>query len=314
MNKTQLKKMHKAIVITGPTASGKTELSLQLAKELDTEIISADSRQVYKMMDICTAKPSKNELSSVKHHLVDVLNPDEDYSAGKFARDAKESMDRIVAQGKIPIICGGTLFYIKALFEGLFQEKSEGTNHDIRSELNNKFEQEGIEPLLEQLKEVDREMYDSIEKSNKQRVIRALEYFLTNGEKLSEAQKRQDEQLGYKPHYFAIDFPREELYQRINQRCEIMWNSGLIDEYKSIINAGYSDDLNSMNTVGYKETSKYLDGEWDKDKAIEEFKKNTRRFAKRQLTWLRGMENLHWLSHNMNTETKIKEIKKCLNI
>lgn len=314
MNKTQLKKMHKAIVITGPTASGKTELSLQLAKELDSEIISADSRQVYKMMDICTAKPSKDEISTVKHHLVDFLKPDEDYSAGKFARDAKESMDRIVAQGKIPIICGGTLFYIKALFEGLFQEKSEGTNHDIRNELNTKFEQEGIEPLLEQLKEVDEEIYATIEKSNKQRVIRALEYYLTNGEKLSDAQKRQDEQLGYKPHYFAIDFPREELYHRINQRCEIMWKSGLIDEYKSIINAGYSNDLNSMNTVGYKETSKYLDGEWDKDKAIEEFKKNTRRFAKRQLTWLRGMENLHWLSHNMNTETKIKEIKECLNI
>jgi tRNA dimethylallyltransferase len=302
------------IVITGPTASGKTELSLQLAQELGTEIVSADSRQVYKMMDICTAKTSKEELGTVNHHLVDFLNPDEDYSAGKFARDARLILGQISEEDIIPIICGGSLFYIKALFDGLFQEKNEGTNQKIRSELNAKYDDEGIEPLLEQLKQVDSEIYAVIEKNNKQRVIRALEYYLTNNEKLSDAQMRQDEQPNYRTHYFVIDFPREELYRRINYRCEQMWKSGLIDEYKTIIDSGFNNELNSMNTVGYKEVKKYLDGDWEEDKAIEEFKKNTRRFAKRQLTWLRGMDNLHWLSHTMDTETKIKEIKKCLNI
>lgn len=314
MNQTRLRKMLDVIVITGPTASGKTELSLQLAHELGTEIVSADSRQVYKMMDICTAKPSKEEIGTVNHHLVDFLNPDEDYSAGKFARDARMILGQISEEDIIPIICGGSLFYIKALFDGLFQEKNEGTNQKIRSELNAKYDDEGIEPLLEQLKQVDSEIYAVIEKNNKQRVIRALEYYLTNNEKLSDAQKRQNEQPDYRTHYFAIDFPREELYRRINHRCEQMWKSGLIDEYKTIIDSGFSNELNSMNTVGYKEVKKYLDGDWEEDKAIEEFKKNTRRFAKRQLTWLRGMDNLHWLSHTMDTETKIKEIKKCLNI
>lgn len=192
--------------------------------------------------------------------------------------------------------------------------ENEGTNQKIRSELNAKYDDEGIEPLLEQLKQVDSEIYAVIEKNNKQRVIRALEYYLTNNEKLSDAQMRQDEQPNYRTHYFVIDFPREELYRRINYRCEQMWKSGLIDEYKTIIDSGFNNELNSMNTVGYKEVKKYLDGDWEEDKAIEEFKKNTRRFAKRQLTWLRGMDNLHWLSHTMDTETKIKEIKKCLNI
>jgi tRNA dimethylallyltransferase len=314
MNQTRLRKMLDVIVITGPTASGKTELSLQLAQELGTEIVSADSRQVYKMMDICTAKTSKEELGTVNHHLVDFLNPDEDYSAGKFARDARLILGQISEEDIIPIICGGSLFYIKALFDGLFQEKNEGTNQKIRSELNAKYDDEGIEPLLEQLKQVDSEIYAVIEKNNKQRVIRALEYYLTNNEKLSDAQMRQDEQPNYRTHYFVIDFPREELYRRINYRCEQMWKSGLIDEYKTIIDSGFNNELNSMNTVGYKEVKKYLDGDWEEDKAIEEFKKNTRRFAKRQLTWLRGMDNLHWLSHTMDTETKIKEIKKCLNI
>lgn len=302
------------VVITGPTASGKTDLSLILAKELQTEIISADSRQVYKMMDICTAKPSEDELNTVNHHLIDFLNPDEEYSAGIFARDASKIIADLINKNKKPIVCGGSLFYIKALFEGLFDGDSQSTNYKLRDELNKQSDEEGLEPLLNKLQEVDRETYDRIDKNNKQRVIRALEYFLTSNEKLSEAQKREEKDIKFRPIYFAIDFPRQLLYDRINARCEQMWERGLVDEYKKIIDSGYSSNLNSMKTVGYNEVKKYLDGEWSEDIAIEEFKKFTRRYAKRQMTWLRGMDNINWLDYNLDNKTKSTQIKECLNI
>jgi len=302
------------VVITGPTASGKTDLSLMLANDLQSEIISADSRQVYKMMDICTAKPSKEELSSVNHHLIDFLNPDGEYSAGIFARDASRVINELSSTGKTPIVCGGSLFYIKALFEGLFDGDSQSTNHELRHQLNKQCEEQGLEPLLTQLQEVDAVSYERVDKNNKQRVIRALEYYLSNNEKLSDAQKREENNNNFRPIYFAIDFPRQLLYDRINRRCEQMWEQGIVEEYKQIIDSCYSPNLNSMNTVGYNEVKKFLEGEWTEGTAIEEFKKFTRRYAKRQLTWLRGMDNVNWLNYDLDNKTKTIKIKECLNI
>ena len=295
------------IVITGPTASGKTSLSIDLAISLNTVIISADSRQIYKLMDICTAKPDQNELNRVKHHLIDFLDPKEEYSAGKFADDANKIIKQMQKLELIPIVCGGSAFYIKALFDGLFEEKSE-SNPEIRTKLNKDFDENGIFHLQELLRQVDPKSHSKIELDNPHRVIRALEYYYSTGEPISEAHtNRNPDKSEFQPIYFAIDYPREELYDRINTRCVQMWNNGLVNEYKSLINLGYDKNLNSLNTVGYKESRDYLDGIYSEEEALEEFKKNTRRFAKRQLTWFRKNKEINWLEGK--SENKLEQIK-----
>lgn len=307
-NKSQPK--NSVIVITGPTASGKTSLSIELAHTLSSEIISADSRQVYKLMDICTAKPTEDELHSVKHYLIDFLNPDEEYSAGKFAVDATNIIKKLQESHIIPIVCGGSAFYIKALFDGLFYEKSD-SKPEIRIKLNEEFEKFGIDYLQKQLEKVDPKSYTTIELVNPHRVIRALEYFYSTGEPISEAYAKRNSIISeFQPIYFAIDYPREELYDRINQRCEQMWNNGLVNEYKSLISLGYNKNLNSLNTVGYKESRDYLDGIYGEVEALEEFKKNTRRFAKRQLTWFRKNQEINWLKGKSNS--KLEQIKEII--
>lgn len=294
------------IVITGPTASGKTSLSIELAHSLKSEIISADSRQVYKLMDICTAKPSQVELNTVKHHLIDFLDPNIEYSAGKFADDATKVIKKLYESDIIPIVCGGSAFYIKALFDGLFDEENK-SKPEIRIKLNQELENYGIGYLQEQLEEVDYKSYTIIELDNPNRVIRALEYYYSTGEPISVAyEKRSTIKSEFQPIYFAIDYPREELYDRINQRCEQMWNNGLVNEYKSLISLGYDENLNSLNTVGYKESRDYLKGIYSKEEALEEFKKNTRRFAKRQLTWFRKNKDINWLEGK--SESKLDQI------
>ena len=304
-NKTLPK--NSVIVITGPTASGKTSLSIELAEYLRTEIISADSRQIYKLMDICTAKPSQMELEQVKHHLIDFLDPNEDYSAGKFTDDANRIIKSIQEKDLIPIVCGGSAFYIKALFDGLFEEKND-SKPEIRDKLNQDLDELGIAHLQELLKQVDPKSHAIIELDNPHRVIRALEYFYSTGEPISEAYaNRNSNKSEFQPIYFAINYPREELYDRINSRCEQMWNNGLVNEYKSLINLGYDKSLNSLNTVGYKESKDYLDGIYSEIEALEEFKKNTRRFAKRQLTWFRKNKDINWLEGK--SENKLEQIK-----
>ncbi|PKL80305.1 MAG: tRNA (adenosine(37)-N6)-dimethylallyltransferase MiaA [Ignavibacteriae bacterium HGW-Ignavibacteriae-4] len=294
------------IVITGPTASGKTSLSIELAHSLKSEIISADSRQVYKLMDICTAKPSQVELNTVKHHLIDFLDPNIEYSAGKFADDATKVIKKLYESDIIPIVCGGSAFYIKALFDGLFDEENK-SKPEIRIKLNQELENFGIGYLQEQLEKVDYKSYTIIELDNPRRVIRALEYYYSTCEPISVAyEKRSTIKSEFQPIYFAIDYPREELYDRINQRCEQMWNNGLVNEYKSLISLGYDENLNSLNTVGYKESRDYLKGIYSKEEALEEFKKNTRRFAKRQLTWFRKNKDINWLEGK--SESKLDQI------
>jgi tRNA dimethylallyltransferase len=305
---------NKAIVITGPTASGKTALAINLAQMIGAEIISADSRQVYKLMNICTAKPSSEELSMVSHHLIDFLEPSEDYSAGKFAKDAMDKMEEIISRGIIPIICGGSAFYIKALFDGLFEESEKQVEPNVREKLNNRLKKDGVDRLREELKRIDIQSYERIELDNPQRVIRALEYYYQTGEKISDAHNlRNNKKSEISPIYFAIDYPRQALYDRINERCEIMWNNGIINEYKKLINLGYSKDLNSLNTVGYKEIRLYLEGQYSEEEAMFEFKKNTRRFAKRQLTWFRKNNDITWIDNEVESKTEIilKKIEEC---
>ena len=307
MNRNKSLPKNSVIVITGPTASGKTSLSIELANTLNSEIISADSRQVYKLMDICTAKPTVDELNSVKHHLVDFLSPNIEYSAGKFSLDATSLLTKLLEKDITPIVCGGSAFYIKALFDGLFEEKS-NSKIEIRNRLNQELDIHGIAYLQEQLEKVDHKSYVKIELNNPHRVIRALEYYYSTGEPISDAyEKRNSINSEFQPIYFAIDYPREVLYDRINQRCEQMWNNGLVNEYKSLISLGYDENLNSLNTVGYKESRSFINGIYSEEEALEEFKKNTRRFAKRQLTWFRKNQEINWLEGK--SENKLEQIK-----
>lgn len=299
MNLTQNLPKNSIIVITGPTASGKTKLAIQIAKLLDSEIISADSRQIYRLMDICTAQPAQIELSQVKHHLIDFKNPDENYSAGKFVEDAQNIIDELLAKNKIPIICGGTGFYIKALFDGLFEEKNVNTDNSIREKYNLIYEQFGIEAIQNELKIIDLLAYGQIEIQNPHRVIRALEYYHSTNESIVTGQKRTSPNENLQPIYIGIDYTRRLLYERINKRCENMWNNGLVKEYKNLLSLRYNKDLNSLNTVGYKEVELFLNSNMTEVQAIEEFKKNTRRFAKRQLTWFRKVNDMIWIDYKL---------------
>ena len=288
------------IVILGPTASGKTELSLQLSKYLPIEIISADSRQIYKYMDIGTAKPNKEELSIVKHHFIGLLNPDEEYNAGKFGDDAENICNEIYKEQKLPVVVGGSGLYIKSLCEGFFTEEKNIIKNDIREVLQNRFDKYGIDPLYNELKKYDLISSEKYADKNPRRIIRALEYFYIYDEPLSTAHEKKLIKRNFNVLYFGILFERKKLYDRINLRSVQMWNSGLPGEYMDILSKGFSNELNSMNTVGYKECAAYFDGKYNEAAALEEIKKNTRRYAKRQLTWFSRNDEINWLQNNLD--------------
>ena len=293
------------IVILGPTASGKTGLSLDLAQHIDVEIISADSRQVYKFMNIGTAKPDQKELKAVKHHFIDHLEPDDYFSAGKFSEEADYLIPQIIKRGNIPLIVGGSGLYIKALCEGLFKDNADRSQRKkVRNEINSKFELEGKEKLYDELMQVDPESAEKYNDMNPVRITRALEHYKVTGKKFSES-ILNDENKDYICHYYGIDFEREKLYDRINRRTELMWAEGLVEETKKLLEMGYDVSLNSMNTVGYKEVTAFLKGYYNKETAIDEMKKNTRRFAKRQLTWFRKNNEINWLKPEENMTSKI---------
>jgi len=281
----------KIIVLCGATASGKTALGFEIANRLDVEIISADSRQVYKHINIGTAKPTENELNTVKHHFIDFLELDANYSAGEFGNQAYQKVFEISNKGKTPLIIGGSGFYIKGLCEGLFNEENE-IDLTVRKNLEQELANFGIDYLFEKLRTVDEPLYNLYSDKNPRRIIRALEYFYSNGERLSDARSEKSNRDLIFPLYFAIDFPREKLYERINERVFQMWEMGLAKETENILNLDFSENLNSLNTVGYKETIAFLKGKISKDEAIDLIQKNTRNYAKRQITWLNQIENL----------------------
>ncbi len=282
------------IVISGPTACGKTKAAINLAKAINGEIISADSMQVYKYMDIGTAKPSVEEMDGVPHYLIDVYYPDFEYSAFVFQKEAKVLIEHIVAKGKTPIIAGGTGFYINTLlFDNNFTET---TSEEIRKGLYDQALSYGNEYLHKQLQEVDPESAIAIHQNNLKRVVRALEYNIISGEKFSEHNKKERANtIKYNAKIFILNFDRQELYHRINFRVDIMVEQGLFNEVSSLLNMGYGEGLVSMQGLGYKEVVKFFKGEYSKEEAIEQIKQGTRRFAKRQITWFKHQLSGNWL-------------------
>lgn len=285
-----------AIAIVGPTAIGKTRLSLFLSDFFPVEIVSADSRQIYRYLDIGTAKPTLEERSKVVHHFIDIRNPDEYYSAGQFGKEASEVVLEIFKRGAVPLIVGGSGLYIKALCEGLFEEKYTQQEKIKAMKIRKELSYLGREALYSKLLEVDPETAKLYPDKNYVRLIRALEFYLVKGLPISFYRKQFSSKPKFKTIYIGLNCNRDFLYALINKRVDEMWKNGLVDEVKDILNMGYSPELNSLNTVGYKETIEFLQGKTTERVAIEMIKQNTRRYAKRQLTWFKKVANINWFN------------------
>ena len=295
------------LVVTGPTASGKTKISLELSADLNIEIISADSRQIYKYINIGTAKPSKEELSAVPHHFIDYLELNEYYSAGMFEKDSEKIIDEIF--GKEDTCCsGGTGLYVKALCSGFFDDSANEKDLQIRDELQYILEKEGKNILYDKLMEIDPESANKYSDRNPRRVMRALEYYYSKGIKFSDAHKQQKNEKNFKAIIFYINKKREKLYDLINERALKMWTDGLVDETRHILDMGFSESLNSLQTVGYKETLSYIKGNTTKEEAIYLIQRNTRHYAKRQMTWFRSMKDIVWIETKDDIIKYLKEI------
>lgn len=306
--------MDKLVILTGPTAVGKTSLSINLAKAINGEIISADSMQVYRKMDIGTAKVTPEEMDGVRHHLIDVIEPTEDYHVVKFQQMVKDAMTDIYSRGKIPIICGGTGFYIQAILYDI-----DFTENDIdksyRQSLEDFADKFGNDALHEKLKEIDPESAETIPAANRKRVIRAIEYYEQTGEKFSVHNATQREKTSpYNFAYFVLNDDRELLYNRINKRVDIMMEDGLLSEIDSLLAMGVKKGMTSMDGIGYKELLSYKDGEISLDEAVELIKKNSRNYAKRQLTWFRREKEVIWLDKTvyMTSDALLEKILTCL--
>ena len=285
------------LAIVGPTASGKTDLSFQIAASCNqkVDIICADSRQIYRGMDIGTAKPSKEEQSLFPHHCIDICNPDEHFSAGKFAQYARTCIDNSINQDRIPIIVGGSGLYIQALCEGFFSFESKENSLDIRQELQELLLTKGKEFLFQELKKVDPTSAEEYSDMNPRRIMRALEFYKSTGLQFSKEKKEHISVPTFTTTYIGIAFQRDKLYDRINKRSEYMWNNGLIEETSQLLSNGYNPTLNALNTVGYKEVVKVLQGELKHKEGLEAMKQATRRYAKRQLTWFGNQIHVQWI-------------------
>jgi tRNA dimethylallyltransferase len=287
------------IAVVGPTAIGKTALGIELARHFNTEIISADSRQFYKEMQIGTAVPSEAELKAARHHFIQHISVENDYSVGDFEGDALQRLQELFLKHDVVVMVGGSGLYIDAVVKGL--DEFPEVDPQIRLNLKEELEQKGLETLQEELKTLDPEYYSEVDLQNPQRVIRALEICRGTGKPYSDFRKKNSKNRFFDTVYVGISAEREIIYDRINRRVDIMMQQGLLEEVK-----GLNDkrERNALNTVGYKEIFKYLDEQWDLETAVSEIKKNTRRFAKRQITWFRKNEAINWF----DAETPAKEI------
>lgn len=281
--------MNKVIVIQGPTASGKTDLAIKIAESLNTEIISADSRQFYKELTIGTAKPTEEELSRVNHHFIDCFSIKEEISSANFAKQAMPVLMELLDQNGFAVLVGGSGMYVDALIDGLDEVP---VNQTIRSELTDLHNKFGLEPLRNELAALDPEYFLKVDQNNPMRVIRALEAIRESGQKMSELLKNKQAEKNYQVIRLSIDWPRDILYARINKRVDDMISNGLIREVSTLIEFR---DLNALNTVGYKEFFDYFEGKYNLEKAIDLIKQHTRNYAKRQLTWLRRYNDLNYL-------------------
>ncbi len=287
------------VILTGPTAVGKTALSIGLAKAIDGEIICADSMQVYRRMDIGSAKITPEEMAGVPHHLIDVLEPDQEFNVVVFQKLAKRALVDIYSRGRIPIVVGGTGFYIQALVYDIdFTENDEDTA--LRRSLEEQARREGPEALYERLRAVDPESCESIHAHNIKRVIRAIEFYEKTGKKISAHNREQRQNDSpYNFAYFVLNDDRERIYERINERVDLMMAQGLTEEVRALRESGCRKDMVSMQGLGYKELLSYLEGETSLEEAVYLIKRDTRHFAKRQLTWFRREKEVIWIDKNV---------------
>lgn len=304
------------IILSGPTAVGKTALSIELAKRVNGAIISADSMQVYKYMDIGSAKIMPEEMCGVKHYLIDALMPEDEFNIVVFQKMAKEALEEIYANGQIPIIAGGTGFYIQALLYDIDFENQD-TNEAYRAKLEQIAKEQGNEVLHNQLKEVDPVSAEKIHANNVKRVIRALEFYHLTGKPISEHNEAEHQKESpYNFAYFVLTDERENLYKRIDMRVDIMLENGLLNEVQKLKDMGYHRDMVSMQGLGYKEILDYFDGKCTLEEAIYILKRETRHFAKRQLTWFRREKDVIWMDKskfNYDEKAVLEEMCSILN-
>ncbi len=303
------------IVLCGPTASGKTSLSIELAKRINGEIVSCDSMQIYKDMDIGTAKPTEEEKQGIKHYLIDFLSPDKRYSVADYKKDAEQSIEEILKKGKVPIIVGGTGLYVNSLIYNI-EFKDNKIDIEYRNKLENIINTEGLEKLYEIAQKIDSEAMENISKNDKKRIMRVLEIYNQTGKTKTELEiESRKNEPKYRYIVFTLDMDREKLYERINKRVDLMIEKGLIKEVEKLVNT-YKSMPTAIQGLGYKEVVDYLNGSYSKEEMIEKIKMETRRYAKRQLTWFRKNKDAIWLNgleptiNNINTILEVYSGKR----
>lgn len=301
----------KIVIIAGPTASGKTATAIELAKELYGEIVSADSMQIYKYMNIGSAKPTIDEMQGIPHHMIDIVNPDEEFSVALFREMAGRCIDNIISRGKLPIVAGGTGLYINSLTYPLDFTKT-AEDKEYRTYLQNLANVYGGQYIHDMLREVDTESAQRLHPNDIKRIIRALEVYKNTGKTITEYQKEsKTKKIEYDIAYIGLTMDRQKLYDRINKRVDKMFDAGLIEEVKNLKKMGYNKNMTSMQGIGYKEVFDYLDGLCTFDELKDIIKQNTRHYAKRQLTWFRREDRIYWINVDYfnNMDEIIKNIK-----
>ena len=296
------------VTIIGPTAIGKTGLAIKIAEFYKTEIVSADSRQFYRELNIGTAKPSSSELSKIKHHLINNKSIHEQYNINDFEKDAIESINSIFKKNKVAVLVGGSGLFINSVLYGL--DEIPAIDENIRNSLYSDMDSLGIKVLQEKLELLDPNSYDNIEIDNPRRLIRALEVTIGLGKPYSSFLKKTKKNRNFNVITIGLNQDRAELYEKINARVDNMIKDGLIDEVKGLLEL---KNLKTLNTIGYSEVFKYIDGVYSKDECINEIKKNTRRYAKRQLTWFKSIENVKWVSPNYDLKDVLNHIERLIN-
>ena len=283
--------MNTLVVITGPTGVGKTDTAISIAQALSAEIISADSRQLYHEIPVCTAAPTAEQQALVPHHFVGTLNLDEYYSAAQFESDVMQLLPQLFKRSPYAVMCGGSMLYIDAVCDGI--DDIPTISDEIRNHVYAEYEEHGLEYMLNWLKELDPEHYDVVDKKNYKRVVHAVEICLQAGQTYTSLRTNKAKERPFRIIKIGLNLPREQLFDRINRRVEVMVESGLIEEARKVYPMRH---LNSLNTVGFKELFNYFDGTWDYDTAIARIQKNTRVYAKKQLTWYAKDENMRWFA------------------
>ncbi len=294
--------MSKLLAIVGPTCSGKSALAMILASRLHGEIVSADSRQIYKYLDIGTSKPSLEDRRNVPHHFVDMLDPAEEYSAGTFGVEARKTIEEIVSRHRQPILVGGSGLYVKGVIDGFFEGPAK--DPEVREMLEERLRNEGGQGLLETLQRVDPVSAVAIDSSKPRRIIRALEVFYITGKPISQHHREQPRTTWMECVQVGIEWSRADLYARIDKRVDRMFDQGLLEEVKQLQAKGFKRTLNALNSVGYKEVFDFLEGKTSQDEMVALIKRNTRRFAKRQLTWFRADKRMRWIKADSQTEVQ----------